>query len=117
MLHAWACPGCTALHRAAVWGHLACVRSLVQAGADVTKRTRYNERARDAAARYGHQECVKYLDRIGRQTCTLTRAINDFLLCPFIEARNALKADIEGIRSVIADADRIAGKWGKDDKV
>ena len=38
-----------------------------------------------------------------------------YALC--VEARNALRADIEEIRSVITDADRIAGKWGKDDKV
>lgn len=88
--------GYTAVHRAAVWGHLDCVKALVQAGADIQKRTRHNERARDAAARYGHAKCVAYLEKI--------------------EARNALKADIEEIRSVITDADRIAGKWGKEDK-
>ena len=53
------------MHRAAVWGHLDCVKSLVQAGADIKKPTRHNERARDSAARYGHAKCVAYLDRTG----------------------------------------------------
>ncbi|XP_062515788.1 ankyrin repeat domain-containing protein 45-like [Corticium candelabrum] len=88
--------GYTALHRAALWGHLDCVRALVQGGADITKKTRHNERAQDSAARYCHDECVRYLNQI--------------------EAWNVLKAYVEELRSVLTDTERIAGKWGKDDK-
>lgn len=57
--------GLTALHRAADWGKIEVVKYLVENGADMQQRTTYGERARESALRYGHIECVDYLDWAG----------------------------------------------------
>ena len=53
------------LHRAASWGHLDCVKMLVNNGIDLQVVNVHGERAREAAARYGKQDCVDFLDRAG----------------------------------------------------
>ncbi|XP_065829908.1 ankyrin repeat domain-containing protein 45-like isoform X2 [Oscarella lobularis] len=88
--------GYTSLHRAAIWGHLHCVTSLVQSGADMSIRNRRGETAKDVAARYDQQDIVDFLDQT--------------------EARDSLKDAIQGIRGILSNADRIAGKWNKEDK-
>lgn len=58
--------GYSVLHRAASWGHLDCVKMLVNLGVDLQIKNVHGERAREAAARYGKQDCVDFLDRAGR---------------------------------------------------
>ena len=58
-------PGYTALHRAASWGHVSCLRVLVTNGADLQLRNTHGERAREAADRYNKADCVEYLDQAG----------------------------------------------------
>ena len=58
--------GYSLLHRAASWGHLDCVRMLVNYGIDLQVTNVHGERAREAAARYGKQDCVDFLDRAGK---------------------------------------------------
>ena len=58
--------GYTALHRAASWGHVDCLKVLVAQGCDIQIRNTHGERAREAAARYGQENCVTYLDKAGK---------------------------------------------------
>eukprot|EP00118_Oscarella_pearsei_P028012 m.1554 g.1554 ORF g.1554 m.1554 type:complete len:207 (+) comp7203_c0_seq1:371-991(+) len=88
--------GYTSLHWAAIWGRLECLTSLVQSGALISVKNRHGETPRDAAARYNQQQCVQLLDQI--------------------EARNCLKETIQEIRAILSNADKIAGKWNKEDK-
>ncbi len=53
------------MHQAASWGWIDCVKMLVEAGADLQKRTKYGERARECAARYHQQQCIEILDKSG----------------------------------------------------
>ena len=55
------------MHRAASWGHLDCVKMLVNCGINMQIVNVHGERAREAAARYGKQDCVDFLDRAGKQ--------------------------------------------------
>jgi hypothetical protein len=61
--------GYSVLHRAASWGHLDCVKMLVNYGIDMQIMNVHGERAREAAARYGKQDCVDFLDRAGILDC------------------------------------------------
>lgn len=54
------------MHRAASWGHLDCVKMLVNSGVDLKITNIHGEHARDAAARYGKQDCVDFLHRAGK---------------------------------------------------
>ena len=60
-------PGYTALHRAASWGHVDCLKVLVAQGCNLQTRNSHGERAREAAARYGQESCVDYLDKAGQE--------------------------------------------------
>jgi len=63
-----ACPfsGYTALHQAAAWGKIDCLKELVNNGADLQLHTSNKERAREIALRYNKTECVDYLDWAGK---------------------------------------------------
>lgn len=55
------------------------VKLLVENGADMQARTTYGERARESALRYGHIECVDYLDWAGKTIhCCFKSGINYF---------------------------------------
>ncbi|XP_078605725.1 ankyrin repeat domain-containing protein 45-like [Branchiostoma floridae x Branchiostoma japonicum] len=89
--------GYTALHRAASWGKLACVKILVQFQADLQKRTHHGERAREIAVRYAMDDCVQYLDRQ--------------------EARQTLKSYVASMRETLADPEKMgAAKLTKEEK-
>lgn len=57
--------GYSALHQAALWGRTECVQVLIEAGADLSKYTDYNERPRECAQRYGQDDCIEALDKSG----------------------------------------------------
>ena len=57
--------GYTALHHASCWGKVDCIKSLVENGASIDLKTTQGERARECAQRYGHSECMDYLDWAG----------------------------------------------------
>ena len=59
--------GYTALHYASAWGKVDCIKTLVEANADFHMKTMENETPCQVAARYGHQECVDYLDWAGER--------------------------------------------------
>lgn len=64
-VHEANCFGHTALYLAAIHGHTALVRYLVeQHRVDVHARTMLRQTARDIAAEYGRHETVAYLDNI-----------------------------------------------------
>ncbi|XP_077570754.1 synphilin-1-like [Stigmatopora nigra] len=53
--------GNTGVHVAALQGHLACIQTLVEYGANVTVSNRGGERASQLAERQGHGSCARYL--------------------------------------------------------
>ena len=55
----------TALHLAAYYDHIALVKLLIEAGADVDKKTRTGSTALSVAAEHGHTSCVMALLRAG----------------------------------------------------
>ena len=57
--------GYTALHHAAAWGKISCLKILIENGSNIQARTITNERAREIAVRYRQTECVDYLDWAG----------------------------------------------------
>lgn len=61
--------GYTALHYAAAWGRIQCLKTLVELAADQQMRTAHGERAREIAERYGQTECVDFLDWAGEFYC------------------------------------------------
>lgn len=48
-----------------MWGHVECIKVLVEAGADYNVKTRHKETAKDIAIRYGQDQCVTYLECTG----------------------------------------------------
>ena len=57
--------GYTALHYAAAWGKVQCLKILVELGSNLQVKTSHGERAREIALRYNQSECVDYLDWAG----------------------------------------------------
>lgn len=57
--------GYRALHHAAAWGRVECLKVLVEGGANLHHKTTYDETARDIALRYKQTECVDFLDWAG----------------------------------------------------
>lgn len=105
-------------------------------------RNRRGETAKDVAARYDQQDIVDFLDQTGGDiflsndvnrdreelvlvgvlvgALTYSKAIAGLLFVTSFfssEARDSLKDAIQGIRGILSNADRIAGKWNKEDKV
>ena len=108
-------PGYTALHTSVVWGQLECMKLLVTAGADYKLQTRHGETVRELACRYGNTECVAYIDNIG-----LLKIISSFsepTRLSSTEARKELHQCISRAKEMLADTEKISGKWNKDDKV
>ena len=64
--------GYAALHHAAAWGKVDCLKMLVDNGADLQLKTKHGERAREIALRYNQTECVDYLDWAGKCESTLS---------------------------------------------
>lgn len=113
--------GYSSLHRSAAWGHVGCLRVLVGCGAEHQLKTRHKETPRDIAARYGQTRCVEYLDCVGRSYSlyigTATVCSYRAVSCPLVDATYQLTQAVKQARDTLSDTDRIAGKWGKDDKV
>jgi len=67
--------GVTAIIFAAEGGHIECMRSLVEAGAEYQKGTRiYNETCLAVAARQGRDECIRYLMQLPNMEEAVSRA-------------------------------------------
>ena len=66
----------TALHLAAYCDHSALVKLLIEAGADVNKKTTHDYTALVYAAQYGHTSCVMALLRAGADVNLCTPIIN-----------------------------------------
>jgi ankyrin repeat protein len=88
--------GYTGLHLAGAWGHLETLKALISNGANPSLVNVRNETPCNVAERYGNQDCVKFLQAA--------------------EVAAAYKAVITGAREILGDAERISGKWNKDDK-
>lgn len=58
-------PGYGAIHFAAAWGRIDCLKALIEIGCDLHLKTSNNERAREIALRYNQSECVDFLDWAG----------------------------------------------------
>jgi ankyrin repeat protein len=70
--------GYTALHRAACWGRVDCLRTLVANEADLQIKNIHGERAREVAARYENTSCVEFLDIAGEYNFYSYRLIMKF---------------------------------------
>ena len=53
------------MHYGAAWGHLSCLSALADAGADCFLLTRHKETPKATALRYGHPQCVQFLNILG----------------------------------------------------
>ena len=62
--------GYTAMHYSAAWGQLTCLQLLGSKGADCFAITRHKETPKAIAQRYGHLECVQFLDNLGQSLKT-----------------------------------------------
>jgi ankyrin repeat protein len=79
-----------------MWGYKSSLKLLVAAGAECKLATNKSETAKDIASRYGHEDCVQFLE------CT--------------EAKSILKKAINAAKDTLLDSERITGKWNKEDK-
>ncbi|XP_022099171.1 ankyrin repeat domain-containing protein 45-like [Acanthaster planci] len=89
--------GYTALHHAAAWGKLSCIKLLIQFGSNLQVRTSHGERPRETALRYQHEKCASYLD--------------------WSEARRSLLAVIREIKENVEDVQKIQGRLTKDERM
>ncbi|XP_071802708.1 ankyrin repeat domain-containing protein 45-like [Asterias amurensis] len=89
--------GYTALHHAAAWGKLACLKLLIQFGANLQVRTSHGERPHETALRYQHEKCAQYLN--------------------WSEARRALLAVLREIKENVEDVQKVQGRLTKDERM
>ncbi|XP_002738124.2 ankyrin repeat domain-containing protein 45-like [Saccoglossus kowalevskii] len=89
--------GYTALHRAAAWDKLDCIKCLVEFGANMKMKTTHGERAKEIALRYNRTECAFYLD--------------------WAEARYELQHLCKETKETIEDPQKVLGRLTKDDKI
>ena len=92
--------GYTALINAAYRGHVTCVEALVS-----SSRTRWVQKAMDAAVRRGHLECVKALlegGRISVEGVSLNLATDEAMVL-FLLKRGARVSDNPAVNKVIRD--------------
>eukprot|EP00960_Hanusia_phi_P058882 764006-Hanusia_phi.AAC.4 len=78
--------GSTALHVAAVLGHMYCMQSLVRQDADVNKRDDKGETCAHSASTGGHVEVLRYLEEAGGREPVL-QANNDGQTCAHAASR------------------------------
>ncbi|XP_026176756.1 synphilin-1 [Mastacembelus armatus] len=75
--------GNTAVHVAAQYGHLTCIQTLVEYGANVTVQNQQGERPSQSAERQGHTTCARYLVvvetcmSLASQVVKLTKQLNE----------------------------------------
>lgn len=55
------------MHYGAAWGRLDCLKVLGESNAQHLALNRHKESPRDIALRYGHLDCVSYLESHGKQ--------------------------------------------------
>ncbi|XP_060597770.1 ankyrin repeat domain-containing protein 45-like [Ruditapes philippinarum] len=88
--------GFCALHHAAAWGKLDVIKILVEFQCNLQQRNVHNERARETAVRYGHTECVDFLD--------------------WAEAKVALLDLVKQTQETVQDPEKVQGRLTKEDK-
>lgn len=88
--------GYQALHHAAAWGRVECLKVLVDGGAGLHNKTIYDETARDIALRYKQTECVDFLD--------------------WADAKQKLADYITAMQDLMADPEKIQGKIDRAEK-
>lgn len=89
--------GYTALHHAAAWGKIKCLKLLIAFGADLHIQTSNKERPCDTALRYTHENCAQYLN--------------------WSEARRELVKLITETKETIEDPHKVLGRLAKDEKM
>jgi ankyrin repeat protein len=89
----------TPIRAAALYGHVDCIRLLIQSGADVNFKSTGNKDALMGAAMGGHTACVALLLEAGADTSSLNdfgeTALDLASTNGFIDCVEAIKAEIE----------------------
>ncbi|CAM4590801.1 unnamed protein product [Leuciscus chuanchicus] len=88
--------GYSPLHCSAMWGQLETLKTLVELNADFQATNFRGEKAVDVARRYDKLDCAEHL--------------------AWAEAKQSLQALIQEVRDIIADQEKIQGKFSKEDK-
>ncbi|XP_072014671.1 ankyrin repeat domain-containing protein 45-like isoform X2 [Amphiura filiformis] len=89
--------GYTALHHAAAWDRMSCVKLLIAFGASMHIETSNKEKAYDTALRFNRTTCANYLK--------------------WSEARRELVKLVTETKETIEDPQKVQGRLAKDDKM